>query len=326
MKPKSEFDTIELIRSIVQTDDPRVLVGIGDDAAVCAPSNLPLLLCNDAMVENRHFRLDWISPSDLGHKALAATLSDIAAMNGRPLHAIIALGIRADMPDTFVRDFYTGMQALAASYQVTIVGGDLVSTTNEVFIDVTVVGQTSQPALRSGARPGDRLFVTGYPGLSAAGLAALEADAKQFSEAIESHLRPRPRFDVLPLLNSPGLLTSMIDISDGLSSEIYHLSEKSGCGFELDETAVPIHPEMQRLAMIQNKSALDWAWGGGEDYQLLFTIASDRLKAEPALKTKLASIATEIGQAVEDQTVRVKRNANGKTETLPKAGWNHFLV
>jgi thiamine-monophosphate kinase len=321
---QNEFELIELIKQLTAQHNEKVRVGIGDDAAVCNPPRDNLLFCNDAMVENTHFRSEWSSPSDIGYKALASVLSDVAAMNGEPLYALVALALPPKCNEKFVREFYQGMMEIAKLHNVAIVGGDLARSESQIFIDVAVAGESKKPKLRSGAKEGDLLFVTGTPGLSAAGLFVLKNQLEGFSHARLAHLRPKPRFDVIHALEKFDAITSMIDISDGLGSELHHLAKLSSCGVMILEETLPYHEEFKRLAMEHKQSSIEFALSGGEDYELLFSISSALLKSNDELASVLKNLATEIGYVTAKPSgVRLTR-LEGNIETIQPTGWNHF--
>ncbi len=345
---KNEFALIEQIKKIVtqrhHKADSQIHIGLGDDAAVVEAPNLPLLLCSDAMVENTHFRLNWSQPEEIGHKALASCLSDIAAMNGKPLYAVISLALRPGLTDDFVLRFYTGLQALATQTNTAIVGGDTVSSRNEIFVDVALLGCSAHPISRSGARAGDLVAVTGQLGSSQAALAALQAGIPRNeipADLLRAHVQPQPRFDTLAQLSRPGLITSLIDISDGLASELHHVASASSCGFQINEFDLPIAPTAIALAIKLKQVSTDWAWSGGEDYQLLMTL--DRAAWESYLESPSSTSTststsipipipipiplTIIGE-VRPQTegLMFRRTKNQTTlNSIADAGWKHKL-
>lgn len=325
-KPElDEFGLVEKIRRATEKPAARVLLGIGDDAAICESPQTPLLLCSDAMVEGTHFRLDWSAPEDIGHKALASCLSDIAAMRGRPLYALVSLSLKPGLDANFVEGFYRGLAALGDRHDVAVVGGDLVRSTVEVFVDVMLVGTSERPATRSGARPGDLLFVSGTLGASRAGLVALENGVGRTVPALlAAHLRPEPRFDVAQALGAPGLVTAMIDISDGLASELRHLTSASKCGALVYEAAIPISEQTRSFALARGHDPLEWAWAGGEDYQLLVAMDENIWIEEAAKRPGLKRFLTPIGRMTEAADGLVRIGGDGSPQAVPDSGWNHF--
>ncbi len=321
----NEFALTERIRRATARPVARVRVGIGDDAAVCESPQAPLLLCSDAMVEGTHFRLDWCRPEDLGHKALAACLSDIAAMRGRPLYALVSLALRPDLPADFIDRFYMGLETLAARLDVAVVGGDLARADHQVFVDIALAGAADAPATRSGARPGDLLLVSGTLGSARAGLVALEgAERNPPAELLDAHLRPEPRFDVARALDAPGLVTAMIDVSDGLAADVRRLARASACGFIIEETAIPIATAARDFASARGIDPLDWAWSGGEDYQLLVAVDPDAWSEQAAARPELKRLLTPVGRATAAEAGVQRVKSDGTREDAPDSGWDHF--
>lgn len=316
---RGEFDQIQQIKDLIGTPGPNVEVGIGDDAAVLASAVPRMLLCSDALLEGVHFDLAFMTPRELGHKAIAVTLSDIAAMNGHPLYLLVTLALPADVDENFVSEFYVGAVGLARLFKTEIVGGDLTASKNGIFIDITAVGSCMRPILRSGARVGDLIAVSGQPGVSAAALAALKARGREnvSSSLLQPHILPIPRFDLLPALNQAiDLCTSMIDISDGLSNEILHIAKASNVGVEIQTDLLPLHPEAVKEAGGRTQ-AIDLALSGGEDYELLITIA-------PQFENSLPDDFTIIGRVVDRAVGCSLVHHDGSRSTLVATGYNHF--
>ena len=239
----TERRLIEIIRRAARRA-PAVRVGIGDDCAVLEPAAGSLLLATtDLLIEDVHFRRRWATPTDIGWKSLAVNVSDIAAMGGRPRWGLIALACPEAVTVEEAEAFYTGVQALATEHDVAIVGGDTSSSPRGWVVNVTLLGEAVRaPIVRSTARVGDVIAVTGSLGRSAAGLALLEAnpapagvggDAR--ADVTSAHLRPRPRTREGLWLSEAGGVTSMIDLSDGLATDLGHLCEESGTGARVDQ-------------------------------------------------------------------------------------------
>lgn len=305
-----EFEKIRTIAAVIGAPSERVRVGIGDDAALVAPPKDNLAICTDAFVEGVHFNLSFAKPEEVGHKAVAATLSDLAAVNARPLYLLLSLALKPNLPAHFLNEFYRGARGLAGEFGVDIVGGDLTSSKRDLFIDVVAVGEARDPIFRSGAQPGDRIWVSGTPGLSAAGLQALQKRSRdQISESLlQAHLRPRPRFDLLKNLRA----NALIDISDGLSSELHHLANASQVRITIDASKVPLHSEAVREAG-SREAALQLALSGGEDYELLATSAHD-----------LGEGWTEIGRVETGAPHVLMIDFTGVAQPLVATGFNHF--
>lgn len=287
---------------------PGVRIGIGDDCAVLEPTpGAVLLATTDLLLEDVHFRRRYAGPADIGWKAMAVNVSDIAAMGGRPRWALVALACPAATSLSEVDAFYEGARALAAPHDVAIVGGDTSSSPAGWLVNVTVLGETRlAPVLRSGARPGDVVAVTGTLGASAAGLALLDREtappvigAAARAAAIEAHLRPRPRAREGRWLAASGGVTAMIDLSDGLATDLTHVADESGVGARVTLPRLPIADAARELAAALDGDAIAWATGGGEDYELLVTCAPGdfaRLRDGCAAETGIP--LTAIGEIV----------------------------
>ncbi|MDH7480089.1 MAG: thiamine-phosphate kinase [Syntrophomonadaceae bacterium] len=308
---------------------PGVIRGAGDDAAVLQISrDSRLLVTGDMLVEGTHFLRDQASFFDLGYKLLAVNLSDIAAMAGIPRFAVVFLGLPADLTVEAVEELYRGLQYLADRHRVAIVGGDTVRC-QLLTLGLTLLGEgkPSQVLLRSGARAGDLLAVTGTLGGSAAGLAVVlgqvAVEEESAREALAAHYRPQPRVEEglrLGLLKSVG---AMIDISDSLASEVAHLCRESGVGAELWGEAVPIAPEVPRIAQELGQSPLHLALYGGEDYELLFAVNPagwERVKAEMA---ELGTPVTAIGKFTASPG-KIELVVSGQRQPLAGNGYDHF--
>jgi thiamine-monophosphate kinase len=312
-----EFARIDRLSKIIGSPSDRVLIGIGDDTAVTRPPQNKLLLCTDAMVEGVHFDLTFCTPEELGHKSLAAAMSDIAAMNGEPLYALFSLALPPSLADLFLDEFYKGARSLAGHIGIDIVGGDLTASRHDLFIDVTGIGHAANPVTRSGAKPGDAVLVSGFPGASAAGLYSLKKVGRDKTPAalLKAHLLPMPRFDLLKPLSTA--CTSLIDISDGLSSELHHLAKASHVGFEIHSENFPIHEDIVKTA--NSDQATQWALLGGEDYELLATVDHAWIETHGVPKG-----FTVIGRVVEPEKGLSLWRKNGLSQPLVASGFDHF--
>ncbi len=273
----------ELIESLARRLDPAADgLGIGDDAAAWQPSPDALVVATtDMLVEGVHFRLDWTSPRDLGWKALAVNLSDLAAMGAWPGRALVSVALLPGQ-QRIVEEIYDGLSDLARSTGTRVVGGDTVRTSGPLVISVALVGEAAPGRLlrRDGALPGDVLVLTGTVGASAAGLALLlEADRDRLSRPeaatlLQAHHRPSPRLAVGRALAEMGLRCA-IDVSDGVASEALHLARASDVAIQIDLDLLPLDPAA--VALFGDERARQFAVSGGEDYQLLFAAPEDRL-------------------------------------------------
>jgi thiamine-monophosphate kinase len=375
--PRSEFDFINRIRqqnlerqaqnkrsdkssvSTLITHHSSLVAGIGDDAAVIrqARSAQDLLVTADLLVEEIDFRRAYTPPRLLGHKSLAVSLSDIAAMGARPRWALLSIGVPRDVWRTnFLEEFYEGFYALADRHGVTLVGGDVSRTPERVVVDSIVLGEAARgrALLRAGARPGDRIYVTGALGGASAGLRLLEGGARLKANSARAsstrarsviqlarerlmlrQLRPEPRVGWGAYLVEKRLASSMIDLSDGLSSDLTHLCRESGVGARVEASRLPFDPSISqaRLSLDASTSiaerayagasdALSLALDGGEDFELLFTI---RPRRAAHLPRELDGVpVTEIGE-VTDEAGRIMLLRDGRApEVLRPAGFTHF--
>ncbi len=314
-----------------------VIRGIGDDAAVLQQApGMRLLAACDMLVEGRHFDLRYFTPRQVGWKALAVNLSDIAAMGGRPRWALVSLALPARLTVGFVEDLYQGMAELAEKYGVIIVGGDTCSSPDCLVIDVSILGEASRydVSYRSGARSGDLLLVTGYLGRAAAGLAALRQGQPPAVPGLETlhqaHLLPEPRVREAAELMRSGLVGAMNDLSDGLTTELYEITQASACGARIWVSRLPIDAPTRELARHLRADPLGWALHGGEDFELLLTLQGSKRSSwnvksltrniERATGTPLHVIGRITPQSGEVLIV----NRDGSLLQLEPGGYNHF--
>jgi thiamine-monophosphate kinase len=320
----SEFGLIDLLAKIAPQGGPehRMQVGIGDDAAAWRGDDSTVLATTDAMVEGVHFATGtpwW----DLGWKALAVNLSDIAAMGGIPGYGLVNLSLPGDADADDVAQLYRGMAELANQFRVAIVGGNITSAP-VVMIAVTVIGRGLKEGLlrRSAAVPGDRIAVTGYLGSSAAGLKMLMGKLKLPPETADllrkAHLRPQPRIREGQVLVKRGVKAA-IDISDGLIADLGHVCAASKVGASVRVNTVPIHPLLKEAF---GKDALNLALAGGEDYELLFT-ASERIIDDVKASLDAACTMTVIGEITAGAGV-VLLGEDGRPYHIDNQGWDHF--
>lgn len=329
----TEFEKIEAIKKWIRRargkNSSRVIVDIGDDAAVIRRGGGDLVVTTDSQVEGTHFSLTFARPEEIGHRLLASNLSDLAAMGARAETVVVSLTLGASLGDRFLEGFYTGMGKLARRFDVDIVGGNLAKVRGPSVLDMTAFGTVRGEALRrGGARDGDLLAVTGSLGDSAGGLYALTkwkgAARTRFPRLAKAHLLPMPQSEFGPLLR--GLASSAIDISDGLSSELHHLCAASGTAAWIEESRLPISAELGRLADSTERESLEWALHGGESYGLLFTVAPGKWSAVERAACKARTQVTVIGMIERSsaRTAVVIHLVSGNTETLPNGGWKHF--
>ncbi len=305
-----EFSLIDIIKQTTPAPESASL-GIGDDAAILSGHRL---FCSDCMIEGVHFDLKLMPIQDVGFKAVAATLSDIAAMGGQPEAVVISLALPKEKAnEAFIKKFYQGVSKLQSHVKFDVVGGDLSSSPGPIFIDVAATGTSEKPILRSGAKPGDVLAVSGHPGMSAAGLYSMknwQTIKEIYGVLMHAHTTPKPRFDV-DLTHCHAL----IDISDGLASETHHIASASTVAIEIKEARIPLHERAKALAKKTGQSALDWALYGGEDYELLGAF-------EPS--QPLPKGFTAIGLVSEGDAAVTLVKLDGTRVPLKPTGFNHF--
>ena len=297
-------------------------LGAGDDTAVLDGRAGPLLMTVDMLVEAVDFDLAYASGYDVGWKAVAVNVSDIAAMGGQPVHAVAALGLRPEVPVSFFNDVLEGLLAACERWGIKLAGGDL-SGGSAVSLSLTLTGDTSgQPVLRSGAGVGDAICVTGYLGGSAGGLFVLQESLQieGSSELIERHLRPQARAKEGMLIAAAGA-TAMIDVSDGLGIDLLRLMDASGTGCEVEKAAIPVDPALSFLEDAPDApDAARLAISGGEDYELLFTIPEQNLAG---LRIALDGIGTPLTQ-IGTVTGGAPRLDGAPLEEREELGWDHL--
>lgn len=312
----SERALIAHIRRLAQSVSAKgVIKGIADDCAILRVSiGYELLVTTDLCIADVHFRQAWHPAVVVGHRCLARGLSDIAAMGGEPLACFLSLGLPENLSQVWANNFLRGLLRLAKKFRIQLAGGDI-SAAPEITADIVVTGQApkGKAVLRSGAQPGDRVYVTGSLGASAAALKQLFAGKKLKPERSNPHFYPTPRIEVGGYLRKHRLATAMIDISDGLSVDLAHICDESGVAAILISNKIPV-----------GKNAnLGLALHGGEDYELLFT-APKRAK----IPSRIAGVAiTQIGEVRnrKDYSSAIQiLGDNGKVTSLPQRGWEHF--
>jgi thiamine-monophosphate kinase len=329
--PRSEFEFIDSLRQ-------RFGAAIGDDAAVFhSTAGKETVITADLLIEEIDFRRSTAPPLLLGHKALAVSLSDIAAMGARPRWSLISIGVPEDVWQTpeFVDQFYEGLAALANRYDVKLIGGDTSRTPEKLVIDSIVLGECNigQAVKRAGAQPGDQIFVTGSLGGAAAGLRLIERgahlaeqnladdDSQKIDHVLLRQLRPEPRVGWGIVLGEERLATSMIDISDGLSSDLNHLCAASNVGALIESSLLPIDHQVVELCGRRALDPLQLALHGGEDFELLFTIPPEHAGRLPRRVDGVE--ITRIGEVTKGvDGVRISEGS--RIWELNPGGWKHF--
>ncbi len=318
------MDEFDFIRNIKKRFN---LPGIGDDCAVIQKdAETDLVITADLLIEGVDFRLDWTTAGLIGHKALAVSLSDVAAMGAEPRWAMLSLGVTEALWNAkFLDPFYDAWQDLAAIFEVELVGGDTSRSPDRLVIDSIVAGEVPKGSavMRSGAKPGDGVYVSGPLGGAAAGLRILEQGGKPNESAADEQqtlilkqLRPLPQIRLGNRLREIGLATAMIDLSDGLSSDLAHLCSASGVGAVINANDLPFDAVTMNLAG-SIEGMLEFALNGGEDFELLFSGNDEKISA-----SGIGDIF-RIGEVTANTGV-IELNRDGQTKLLPPAGFKHF--
>lgn len=333
-----ELALIEQIRQTFAPSQSKALVlGIGDDCAILRPPpGSEVLVTTDFTLEGRHFRRDLHSPESVGHRCLARGLSDLAAMGATPMSAFLSLALPADLLTTargrtWITRFFNGLRGLANQHRITLAGGDTAeSPTSFILADIVLLGSApiGKSLRRSGAKPGDALYVTGSLGGAAAELSAMLARNTRPAKITKTAGHPKnfpqtfpePRIGTGLALLKRGLATSSIDVSDGLSTDLAHLCRASGVAAEIEQSAIPLHPLARKLG---SAAALNSALHGGEDYELLFAAP-----ASTRMPRQLAGIPiTRIGSFTRKQPKQpllTLIRPDGTRTPLQSQGWEHF--
>jgi thiamine-monophosphate kinase len=324
-----------IIRSIRRRFDRpffSLRIGIGDDAALLRPAaRRDLLVTTDMLVEGIDFRMTWCTFGQIGHKAMAANLSDIASMGGTPRYALAAVALPKKTAMESVDRLYTGMMRLARRHDVRLIGGDTSASPRGVAVTVVLIGEieTGRAIRRDGSRPGDRIFVTGPLGDARAGLEILKNGKRSLVRRqrtlIRKHLYPRPRIREGRLLSRRRLASAMIDVSDGLASDIRRLCEASGVGARIDLSAVPVSGALARYAETRKTDPRRYALQGGEDFELLFTVRPARLAEIRRLQESGTLRAYSIGEITPKSRGITVTGARGGARPMRAAGYEHFV-
>jgi thiamine-monophosphate kinase len=310
-----EFGLIAAIRSLLPAASGQV-IGIGDDAAVVRAPDRRVVATTDLLVEGRHFRREWSGPSDIGGKAAAQNLADVAAMGASPTALLVGLAAPGDLAVVWAEDLVRGLAGECARAGAAVVGGD-VSSADSIVLAITALGDLSgrDPVTRGGAHPGDLLAIAGQPGRSAAGLALLQAglagprEAPDLAGLIASHQRPQPPYDAGPEAATLGA-TSMIDISDGLIADLGHLAEASGAAINVETAGLTGDRALRSAAAALDADWLTWVLTGGEDHALAATFPAG---------TSLPGRWSVIGMVTTGHGVTI----DGRPAKGP-GGWSHF--
>jgi thiamine-monophosphate kinase len=333
-----EFGLIERIRKILGDTPPGLIMGISDDAAVYRPAPGKVqVVSTDAFTEGIHFDLTFTSMKHLGWKVMAASLSDIAAMGALPRLATVAVSLPEKITVPMVEEFYRGIDAAVKASSCVVAGGDTTGSAGNMTVTVTVIGEADEGRLlfRKGAVPGDYLCVSGHLGSAIAGLKILERekakylaakdpggfrpDLEPYAPALGKYFMPRPRFDIVAAAE-PVRINAMIDISDGLASEVHHICRESVTGAEVYERNLPVEGITQRIASELGGNPTEYALFGGDEYELLFTLSDGEYGKLEGITTDV----TIVGRITEKEKGVTYVREDGTSVPLPPGGWDHF--
>ena len=332
-----EFGLIRKISSLLNKEgirSERVALGIGDDTASFLPrSGYEVLVTCDCMVEGRHYLPGRISPYDLGRRAMTLNISDIGAMGGRPLYALVSLGLK---PEIFVRDveeMYRGFLVELNPLGASIIGGNLTTSGNGMFIDITLVGEVEQgkAVRRSGAMPGDVILVTGYPGQAAAGLQLLVRipdDSKILEHPlVKIYNTPSHRAQLGEAVAKAGFATAMIDTSDGFLGDLGHICEESGVGAELFKEKLPVSEALREAALILQRDPYDFFLGDSDDYELMITCRPQDVALLRSVASRCCPVPlTEVGRTTHGALEITLLLPGGERCPVKPSGWDHFRL
>ena len=329
-----EFELIERIKRIINDagQSTNLLVhGIGDDAAVFRPPEpgYEMLATCDTMVEGYHYLKEHITPFETGRRAMVMNISDIGAMGGEPLYALVTLGLASSESVNDIEEIYRGFIKELKPSGATIIGGNISKIDGSPFIDITLIGKVKKEfkVLRSGAGPGDAVMVTGCPGKSAAGYWIIYnkiPGSEEYKTLIESYIRPQHRAREGHALALSGKITSMIDISDGLSGDLLHICEKSLVGVEIKEEMLPSCEALEAVSILSKKRKEDFILGASDDYELLFTCFPEDTDAVSSILSEYGCPVTHIGEIVPPEQGITVISKDGEVRPLLKKGWDHF--
>jgi thiamine-monophosphate kinase len=328
LSSEGEFGLIRRIQSLLTTQNDRIIKGIGDDAAVLQPrSGYQILLTTDTMVEGIHFDLAYTPLQDLGWKLMAINLSDLAAMGGIPICALFSIGVREDWSVSSLEKLVHGIRKCSEVYECPVVGGDTVRTPNDCTLTMTILGEvkTGNTIFRSGAQPGDYLCVTGPLGNARTGLEVLKhgAQTRRYKQAISQFLRPVPRISEANQLIRMGGISAMIDISDGLSSELRHLCQASHVGCKIEAQQIPIAEDTRRWTEMQGISQVLFVMESGEEYELLMALRPKQYEVLRSSGRKNTIPLFNIGRIC-DAKSGLRLLDHEKETKIEVRGWDHF--
>jgi thiamine-monophosphate kinase len=329
LRQLGEFGLIDRIQKRSPPPAGPVPLGIGDDAAaILPPRKQYLLLTTDSLIEGTHFDPAFSTFQEVGYKSVMVNVSDIAAMGGVPRYILISLGLTERQTIEEVDRLYKGIESASRKTGLDLVGGNIAFSTGPFFISPTVVGEVPKKEMltRAGAREGDILYVTGTLGDAAAGLALLKkgVETKPFARLVRRYRAPQVRWREGRLLAKARIPSAMIDLSDGLSSDLGHLMERSGLGAEIEADRLPLSPPLRRAALQMGADPIEYALNGGEDYELLFSVPRTKIKQLEKLIEEGSIAAHRIGRMAPSRTGLRLIDSSGQSRTIAPGGWDHL--
>ena len=328
-----EFGLIARIDDVIRREGvacDQVTVGIGDDTASFVPRlGYEVLITCDTMVENRHFLSGSISPFDLGRRAMVQNISDIGAMGGKPVYALVSLGLRGEIPVSEIEDLYRGFLSELNPFNACIIGGNITGTTGPLFIDITLIGEVEQgrATRRSGATAGDVILVTGYPGQSCAGLQLLlnasDRNSLQNHPLVKAYNTPSHRAQLGAAIGKTARATAMIDTSDGFPGDLGHICEASRVGAEVMDEKIPISDDLLKAAAELGKNPKEFFLGDSDDYELIITCRPEDVEILYTLAAEYGIPMVEVGRITATPGILLVHE-DGTRETLKSISWDHF--
>ncbi|TAK02735.1 MAG: thiamine-phosphate kinase [Candidatus Manganitrophaceae bacterium] len=329
LRQLGEFGLIDRIQKRFPPPASNVPLGIGDDAAAILPSSKQyLLLTTDSLIEGVHFDPAFSTYQEVGYKSVMVNVSDIAAMGGAPRYFLISLGLTNRQSVKEIDQLYKGIEKGSREAGLDLLGGNIAFSTGPFFISPTVLGEVPKKELvkRSGAREGDGLYVTGTLGEAAAGLALLQKgiETGRFARLVRRYRAPQARWREGRLLAKGRIASAMIDLSDGLSSDLGHLMRQSGLGAEIEAALLPLSSPLRAAALQMGTDPLEYALHGGEDYELLFSVPERNIKKLEKMIEKGQIAAHRIGKMTPKRHGLKLKEPSGRSRTVAPGGWDHF--
>jgi thiamine-monophosphate kinase len=334
LKDIGEFGLIRRIRDLLNKEGAarpvELTVGIGDDTAAFKPRpGYEILVTCDSVVQGRHYLPRFMGARDVGRRAMVINISDIGAMGGRPRYALISLGLKEETPVRDVEEMYRGFTEVLNLFHAVVIGGNLTRSENDVFIDITLIGEAKEGNVlrRSGAGPGDIILVTGYPGRSALGLQLLFRSLAPLEHPlVRAYIKPAHRAIAGAAVAESGCASAMIDTSDGFLGDLGHLCEQSGVGAELILERFPLSKDLRDAAALLKKDPHEFFLGPSDDYELIITAAADRVAAiRSAVAASYDGPVSEVGRIMEQDHGISLLMQDGSRRTLIPEGWDHFI-